>query len=156
MSFLANESPPAVEQEPTLTNDGWFPDVSLSAIRGQARLDGTVTPARLHQATLAAMAEVNDQLAAYKAQQLLAGYGALELVPGPDLGEERLWLIHYRTAILAHVQANLADINRAFDTTMHADKRAEHLEATADQHRRNLHWAIAAITQRPRTTVELI
>lgn len=156
MSFLANESPPPVDQEGTIHNDGWFPDIDPRKIRDQARLDGTVTQARLHHALLDAMADVNAQLAAYKAQQLLAAHGSLELVPGPDLGEERIWLIHYRTAILAHVQANLAEQYRQFDTTGHGDKKADPLEATADQHRRNLAWAIAAITQRPRTTVELI
>lgn len=156
MSFLANESPPPVDQEGTIQNDGWFPDVDPVKIRDQARLDGTVTKARLHHALLDAMADVNAQLAGYKALQLLAGHGALELVPGPDLGEERIWLIQYRTAILAHVQANLAEQYRQFDTTGQGDKKADPLEATADQHRRNLHWAIAAITQRPRSTVELI
>ena len=156
MSFLANESPPPADQEATVQNDGWFPDVDPVEIRAQARLDGTVTPARLLQAILGAMADVNQQLAVYKADQLLAGHAALGDVPGGDLGGARIWLIHYRHAILAHVQANLAEQYRSFDTTGAGDKKAEPLEATADQHRRNLHWAIAAITQRPRSTVELI
>lgn len=156
MSFLANESPPPAEQEPALASDGWFPDVSPVDVRAQARLDGTVTAPRLQQAILTAMAEINAQLATYKQEQVLAGRAALQAVPGPDLGTERIWLIHYRAAILAHVQASLAESNRAFDTTAQGDKKAEPLEATADQHRRNLHWAIAAITQRPRCTVELI
>lgn len=156
MSFLANESPPPAAQEPALANDGWFPDLDPVEIRAQARLDGTVTPERLKQAILAAMADVNQQLAVYKAQQLLAGYAALAAVPGADLGGARVWLIHYRHAVLAHLQANLAEQYRNFDTTGAGDKKAEPLEATADQHRRNLHWAIAAITQRPRSTVELI
>lgn len=156
MSFLATASPPAVETEPALTNDGWFPDIDPVKVRDQARLDGTVTPARLHQAILAAMADINTQLADYKLQRTLEGHNELAEVPGPDLGDERSWLIHYRQAILSHVQANLAETYRQFDTTGQGDKKAEPLETTADQHRRNLHWAIAAIQQRPRTTVELI
>ncbi|MBX9612420.1 MAG: head completion/stabilization protein [Burkholderiales bacterium] len=156
MSFLANESPPPADQEPTIENDGWFPDVDPVEIRAQARLDGTVTPERLKQAILAAMADVNQQLAVHKAQQLQVGHAALAEVPGPDLGGTRIWLIHYRHATLAHVQANLAEQYRSFDTTGAGDKKAEPLEATADHHRRNLHWAIAAITARPRSTVELI
>jgi pantothenate kinase-related protein Tda10 len=156
MSFHATESPPPADEENTITNDGWFPDVDPAKLRDQARLDGTVTPARLKEAILAAVADVNQQLAAYKAQQILALHGALAEVPGPDLAEERVWCIHYRHAILAHVQANLDEQYRNFDTTGHGDKKAEPLEATADIHRRNLHTALAAITLRPRSTVELI
>lgn len=156
MSFLANQSPPAAEQEPAIDNDGWFPDIEPAAVREQARLDGTVTPARLRQAILGAMVDVNEQLAVYKLQRQTEGIDSLAAVPGPDLGDERVWLIHYRQAILSHVQAALAEINRSFDTTGAGDKKAEPLEQTADQHRRNLHWAIAAICARPRTTVELI
>ena len=111
---------------------------------------------RLREAILSAMADVNQQLTNYKATQLLAGHTSLELVPGPDLAEERIWGIHYRHAILSHVQANMAEQYRNFDTTGTGDKKAEPLEATADLHRRNLHHALAAITQRPRCTVELI
>lgn len=156
MSFLATESPPPADQEGTIANDGWFPDVDRATLREQARLDGTVTPARLKEAILAAVADVNLQLASYKAQQVLAGYGTMQAVPGPDLGEERIWLIHYRHAVLAHVQYSLAEQHRNFDTTGHGDKKAKPLEATADVHRRNLHTALADITQRPRCTVELI
>lgn len=156
MSFLATESPPPAEQEGTIANDGWFPDVDCVKLREQALLGGNVTPARLKEAVLAALADVNLQLSSYKLQKMLDGYGALESVPGPDLGEERIWLIHYRHAILAHVQFSLAEQYRNFDTTGHGDKKAEPLEATADIHRRNLNTALAAITQRPRCTVELI
>lgn len=156
MSFLATESPPPADQEGTLSNDGWFPNVDPIKIRAQARLDGTVTVDRLREAILDAMADVNQQLTGYKTEQLLAGNGALAEVPGPSLAGERIWVIHYRHAILAHVQANLAEQYRNFDTTGAGDKKAEPLEATADVHRRNLHAALAAITQRPRCTVELI
>lgn len=131
MSFLATESPPPADQEGTLHNDGWFPDIDLLKIRTQARLDGTVTTDRLREAILSAMADVNQQLTNYKATQLLAGHTSLELVPGPDLAEERIWGIHYRHAILSHVQANMAEQYRNFDTTGTGDKKAEPLEATA-------------------------
>lgn len=156
MSFLANESPPAADTESTISNDGWFPDVVPAGVRDQARFDGTVTSARLNQAILTAMADINIQLANYKQQRMLEGAASLAEVPGPDLGADRVWLIHYRNAVLSHVQAHFAETYRQFDTTGQGDKKAEPLEATADQHRRNLHSALAAITQRPRATVELI
>lgn len=156
MSFLATESPPTADEETTITNDGWFPDIEPADVRAQARLDGAVTAPRLGVVLRLAMADVNGQLAAYKASHLAAGHAALADVPGATIGNERVWLIYYRQAITAHVQAALAEQYRDFDTTGHGDKRAEPLEATADVHRRNLSWAINAITQRPRSTVELI
>lgn len=156
MSFLANESPPSADTEPTIRNDGWFPDVAPTTVRDQARFDGTVTPARLRQAILCAMADVNDQLSTYKQQHLLLGHTSLAEVPGADLDTVRIWVHHYGHAVLAHLQAHFAETYRQFDTTGQGDKKATPLEETADQHRRNLHWAIAAITQRPRSTVELI
>jgi hypothetical protein len=156
MSFLANESPPAVDAEPTITNDGWFPDVEPATVRDQARFDGTVTAARLKQAILIALSDINGQLASYKQQRVLEGHATLAAVPGADLGEIRVWIHLYNEAVLAHLQAHFAETYRQFDTTGQGDKKADPLEVTADQHRRNLHWAIAAIAQRPRATVELI
>lgn len=156
MSFLATESPPSADEETTITNDGWFPDIEPADVRAHARLDGAVTAPRLGVVLRLAMADVNGQLADYKASQVQAGHATLADVPGETIGNEPVWLIYYRQAITAHVQAALAEQYRDFDTTGHGDKRAEPLEATADMHRRNLHWAISAITQRPRSTVELI
>ncbi len=156
MSFLATQSPPPADEERQVSNDGWFPDLKPAHIRALARFDGTVTPARLRAAIATAMAEVNAQLVDYKASHLAAGVCDLECVPGPEVGDEPLALVHYRNAIASHIQANLAEQYRGFDTTASGDKNAEALETTADQHRRNLHWAIAALCGRPRTTVELI
>ncbi len=156
MSFLATQSPPAADEERPVANDGWFPDLRPAQIRALARLDGTVTPARLRGAIATAMAEVNAQLADYKARHLAAGACDLECVPGPEVGDEPVALLHYRNAIASHLQAHLAEQYRSFDTTASGDKNAEALEATTAQHRRNLHWAIAALCGRPRTTVELI
>lgn len=156
MSFLATQSPPATIDEPALTNDGWFPDVDPQAVRAQARLDGTVTKDRLQQALLTAMADVNHELAGYKLQWLAENVSSLAQVPGPELAGERVWLIYYRNALIAHLQASLAERYRDFDTTGAGDKKADELLSTAAEHRRNLRWSISALLGTPRTTVELI
>ena len=156
MSFLANQSPPPADEETTVSNDGWFPDIKPARIRAIARLDGTVTPVRLRAAIVGAMADINAQLVTYKAERLAQGAQELECVPGPELDNEVVWVVHYRSALIAHIRAAFAEGYRDFDTTGTGDQKATELEATADEHRRNLHWAIAAICQRPRTTVELI
>ena len=156
MSFLANQSPPAATAEPLIENDGWFPDVSPVDVRAQARLDGTVTAPRLRAALLHAMADVNTELAHWRAAHRAAGVYRLEDLPGAELGGQSVWLVYYQQAIVSHVQCSLIESYRDFDTTGSGDAKADGLEARIDSHRRDLRWAISALLSRPRTTVELI
>lgn len=156
MSFLANQSPPAATAEPLIENDGWFPDVSPTDVRAQARLDGTVTAPRLRAALLHAMADVNRDLSEWRAAQQAAGVPSLEDLPGAELGGQKVWLVYYQQAIVSHVQCSLIESYRDFDTTGSGDAKADGLEARIDSHRRDLRWAISALLARPRTTVELI
>ncbi|MDF3821704.1 head completion/stabilization protein [Leptospira sp. 96542] len=155
-SFIANESPPLAEDEPVIVNDGWFPAVDPAQVRQVARLDGTVTAPRLRSAMLLAMADVNGELAAYKLWALAEGHEGLGAVPGPTVNGESVRLVYYRAAITARVQAELAEKYRDFETTGHADKRADALEVTASVHWRDMRWAISSILGIGRVTVELI
>ncbi|MCQ0033125.1 N-acetylmuramidase domain-containing protein [Burkholderia glumae] len=86
-SFVATAAP-AVAASPidgTLTNDGFFPDIDLSALRDAMRLDGTVTRERLRHAARDAMLTVNDELAAWRTRQRAAGAGSLA-----DVSAERV------------------------------------------------------------------
>ena len=156
MTFIANQSPPPVEAEPIVENDGWFPDIDPAKVREQARLDGTVTAVRLRQAIMQAITDVNHELAARKILLLAEGVSALDDLAGPEVGGVSVWLIHYQTAICAHVQANLSELYRDFTTTGQAEDMAQAMEARASEHRRNMRWAISALLGVSRTTVELI
>lgn len=156
MSFLGTEPAPTAGDETTLANDGWFPGIDLAALRAAARLDGTVTAARLRHAALHAMASVNAELAGYREAQERAGYASLADVPGSEISGESLQLQRYRRAVYACVQADLIQAYRDFDTTGAGDKAAERLELRVDDLRRDMRWAISDILGRRRTTVELI
>jgi hypothetical protein len=155
-SLLGNQSPPATGTEPALDNNGFWPAVEPQATRQAARLDGTVTPARLRLALQLAMADVNAELAAWQATQQAAGHSTAAEVPAPQVDGQSAHLVHYRMAIVSHVQAGLAERNRDMDTTGAGDRLANELEPTADAHRRNVHWCISRIVGRSRSTVELI
>lgn len=155
-SFLGNQSPPAAGAEPVLVNNGFWPNVDPVDIRGAARLDGTVTAPRLRLALQMAMADVNEQLAAWQLAQQTAGHALASAVPAPQVDGQSTYLLHYRMALVSHIQAGLAERYRDLDTTGAGDKKATELEATAAEHRRNLHWALSRIVGRPRSTVELI
>ena len=77
MSFIALANPPSTTEEPVVANDGWFPNIDPADLRATARLDGTVTAARLRHALLAAMASVNAELGIWKAGQVFIGYATI-------------------------------------------------------------------------------
>lgn len=155
-SFLGNQSPPASSAEPEVENNGFWPPIDPKEVRAASRLDGTVTAPRLRKALLLAMADVNDQLSRWQASQEAAGFRKAADVPAPQVDGESTHLLHYLMAVVSHVQAALAEQYRDIDTTGSGDKKSSELEATAAEHRRNLHWAITRIMGRSRSTVELI
>lgn len=156
MSFLANPPVPAPADEPTLANDGWFPNIDLAKLRATARLDGTVTPERLAHSVLTAVASINTELATYKAAQLALGHTKLEDVPGIAIGSMKVQVVHYLRAVYSSTQADLVERYRDFDTTGAGDKAAEKLELRTGDLRRDVRWAISDLLGIGRTTVELI
>ncbi|WP_052405987.1 head completion/stabilization protein [Paraburkholderia heleia] len=158
-SFIATE--PTASSTPlapstTLTNDGWFPDIELAELREESRLDGTVTDTRLRSAALDAMASCNAELGSWQASQLAAGYADLDDVPAPKLGGQSTHVIRYRRAIYNLVRADLTEQYRGLDTTRTGGQKAEELEATICEARRNVRNALADIRGIRRTTIELI
>ncbi|MGD7258397.1 head completion/stabilization protein, partial [Ralstonia pseudosolanacearum] len=83
-SFIAAAPVPTPAQPggQPIGNDGFFPDIDVDQACAAMRLDGTVTPERLRAALVDAALSVNDELAAWKAQQLAAGFTELGAVPG--------------------------------------------------------------------------
>ena len=160
VSFIALANPPSTTEEPVVASNGWFPNINPADLRATARLDGTVTAARLRHALLAAMASVNAELADWQAGQVFIGYANLGEVPAPALAGESVLTQHYRRAVYAAVQADLAEAYREIDDTPQSAGKAarvtDKLELKVDEHRRNMRWAISDILGRQRTTVDLI
>ncbi|MEB2499212.1 head completion/stabilization protein [Burkholderia cenocepacia] len=157
-SFVATAAP-AVAASPidgTLTNDGFFPDIDLSALRDAMRLDGTVTRERLRHAARDAMLIVNDELAAWRARQRAAGAASLADVPGERVDGESVHVFRYRRAVYHLAHADVTEKYRGFDSTKSGGQVAAELAVTADESRRNARWAISDILGVARSTVELI
>lgn len=158
MSFIATADTGTAQPSAadTLKNDGWFPDIELGALREQMKLDGNITDARVRPATLDAMASCNAELRSWQVKQIEAGFASLVDVPAPHLGGESTHAIRYRRAVFNLVRADLTEHYRGLDTTKSGGQKAEELEATICEARRNVRMAIADICGRRRTTVELI
>ena len=171
MSFLALPPRPATaaaaataptEPAPTpgiVENDGWFPDIALADMRDAMRLDGTVTDARLVQAVVDAILQVNRELGAWQALQANSGIAALADVPATRINRESRLLAQYRRAVYSTAKADLIERYRDYDTTATSvsDKKSmEWLDEAPGAQRRNAQWAIADIVGRTHLTVELI
>lgn len=167
MSFMAlpPSIPPGTTPAPPapaagiIENDGWFPDIALADMRDAMRLDGTVTDARLVQAVVDAILQVNRELGAWQALQADAGIAALADVPATRINRESRLLAQYRRAVYSTAKADLIERYRDYDTTATSlsDKKSmEWLDEAPGAQRRNAQWAIADIVGRTHLTVELI
>jgi hypothetical protein len=140
---------------PPISNDGFWPDVDLGALRAATRLTGNVTASRLRAAAIAAVLFVNDQLAVFRATKLAEGWtSAADMDETIDRQAKRVH--RYLRAVACTVQADLAESYRDWDNTRAGDHRAESELTAADEFRRNAQWALADILGRARTVVELI
>ncbi|MGI4815405.1 MAG: head completion/stabilization protein [Janthinobacterium lividum] len=144
-------APPSV-----ITNDNWFPDIDLGALRAAMRLDGTVTQERLRDAVLDAIASVNTELRAWQAACVTAGHRNLAAVPAPQIGGESIQLARYRRAIYNLAHADLTERYRDFDATQSGMQKADALDPTISEARRNVRWALNDMRGLPRSTIELI
>lgn len=152
--FVAN--PTVSVSELNLTNDGWFPDIDMAALRAAIRLDGTITEARLRHAAVDAVASVNRELYEWQYQQIDAGHTTLAAMPSVQLdGRSRLHLLYLR-AVYSTTKADLTERYRDYDSTASGNQRADDLTPSIDEQRRNARWAIRDILGRPHSTVELI
>ena len=139
-----------------LRSDGWFPDLTLSGIRATVRLDGSVTDDRLREAGRYALIDINRRLATFKAQHVAAGKASLEAVSDEAIdGENRLALL-YRRAVCCTLKAELVERFRDFDSTDAGLRRAEDLDASIGENRRDASWCVRDILGLSHSVVELI
>jgi hypothetical protein len=141
-------------------NDGFWPDIDREQLRSDIRLDGTVTPARLHLAIQAAMWSINAELQAWQDTQQAAGHTTLAQVPAKQLAGQSIKALQYRRAIYSHVQAQLAEAYRDMDTLPSGIGKEQRvlsaLETRVDGLHQQLRWAIADLLGQPRTTAALL
>ncbi|OOF45793.1 phage head protein [Rodentibacter trehalosifermentans] len=137
-----------------ISNDPFFPDLSISQCRNQMRIDGTVTEYRLKGALIEAMASVNEELSAF--QQDHAEYGCVEKIPAPIINGESILVQRYQRAVICLAVANLYERYASYDSTNDGEKKMEQLKDIIDQLRRDARFAISDMLKRRRIDVELI
>lgn len=147
-------NPPSQELE-NLPNNGFWPDIDPNEFKDEERVHN-VTPPRIRQSLRAAMADINRQLASYQAEQQSSArttIGEVPIEPWQTPGDLQLL---YLRAVYAQAQADLLERYRDASATGEGEKRGETKDLAADDYRADARWAIAELTGRNHTTVELI
>lgn len=161
MSFIAPAPvpvavPPDAPAEADIACGDFLPAIVVATARDRMRLDGTATPARLRAELVEAAQSVAGELAEWIAQQQAAGHASLAAVPAPNIDGQSAHVARWHRAVECLAAANLTERMRGFDATADGHDRAEELEPTVDDLRRDARWAVRDILGRGRSTVELI
>ena len=139
-----------------VTNAAWFPPIDLAHMREAVRLNGTVTHARLREAVVAAIDEVNRELSTWRLARQAASVLSLAELPADTIGGESVQLARYRRAVYFLARATLTEQYRDFDSTKSGAADADELVTTIDGDRRDGRQAISDMRGAPRSTIELI
>ena len=156
LPIVDNGGDDAPAGEAPIVNDGFFPDVDPALFAREMRVRDAVTPERRRRALIDAIITVGNQLAAWRARQLLAGCATLAGVPSPAIdGESRLVQL-YRTAVFGEAKAKLVERYRDTDITRAGKDQVEDLDPSIGELRRDSVYAVRDILGVGRVAVELI
>ncbi|NNC24269.1 head completion/stabilization protein [Salinisphaera sp. USBA-960] len=139
-----------------IDNNGFWPSIDPADVRATERLSEAVTGARLVAALTAAIADTNRQLADWQADQVAAGHATIDSVPVAPWQTTGHHTTLYRRAVAAAAHADLLERYREISATQAGDDMGQAKTDAADDYRRAARWAIAEITDRTHSTVELI
>lgn len=156
MTTLIVPAPSTPASEPPIVSSAFWPEVDPVQIRGDQRIDNSITPIRLRAALIEAIATTNSALTTWRFTQVGAGFEALADVPAEKIDDISILEHRYLRAVGCLAKALILERSRDIDTTGKGDRKSEALNDPIDDHRRDHLNAIADITGVPRTTVELI
>lgn len=147
---------PVPTEEAQITSSAFWPPVLPTDARTAVRIEGNVTAARLRHALVIAIAAINAELADWRTARQGAGYADLAAVPAEQIDGVSVLAIDYQRAVYATAKAELIERYRDFDATNAADRRADALDPTTDDYRRDARLAVRRILGLSPSTVELI
>lgn len=160
MSLISKSELPTTPEQPISNGQFWsgafWPEIDPAKMRVAYKIDSTVTPERLRDALIEAIATVNTQLTNWREIQIATGHTTLEEVPAEEIDDTSINVHRYRRAVACLAKASLIERYRDFDTTAAGTKKADQLETPIDDLRRDARWAISDILGVGRTVVELI
>ena len=91
----------------SLTNDGFWPDLSVKDFQSQRTIPADIDAATIRQALLTAAGEINDDLVKVVSQYRSAGFVSASRVPGVEIEGQNLLCARYCKAVYARAKADL-------------------------------------------------
>ncbi len=152
MSFIANGSHQNQQAE-KVTNNGFFPEISIDYFREVMRVEQPISNPRTKQAILDAIISVNNELKAWPAIQ---NFNSLANVPCEQYGEISQYEHHYQSAVFNKAKALLLENYRDFDSTKSGHERADQMEERVDDYLRRSRESIRRLLGTAKITIELI
>lgn len=143
----------ATSEDRTVENDGWFPDLTVADCSAGVGVASQHSTDRVAAELLSAMIETNASLAEWRAEQSAA---SLATVPAPAYGGVSEKVTLYARAVFCLVRARMIEVTREHDATAKGHERADLTETNAPYWRQASQEALARLTGRTRTVVELI
>lgn len=160
MTFVARPPASEIEQLPeeeaTVVNDGFFPDIDPAAVRDAARIPTSITPARLRAAILGAIMTAGIDLQQFAADFIAAGHATLAAVPAPQLDGASVQLFRYHRAVALYAKAELIERHPDFDTTAAGGAEGNEAASAIGSLRRDAMHAVRDMLGQTRTVVDLI
>lgn len=147
---------PPTGEDVIVAGDGWWPSLSLTALKSAVRLPAVITDLRIQEALTAGMIETARELACWRATKVAAGATSLQQIPAPTFGGESELVSLYRRAAFALAAADLADTSNDISATDAGRQRTEEVATSATEHRRNATQAIRRIQGKSRSRARLI
>lgn len=139
-----------------IDNAPFWPSIDLDVLRATQRIDASVSIARLESAVVAAILNVNRELAPWRLDQQAGGYQVLADVPAPLLNGVSEQVHLYLRAVGVATSAEICERYRNYDSTQAGKNTGEELTPTIDEYRRDQRWAIRDFLGLNRNSVELI
>lgn len=157
MGFVADT--PAQPENPIVnggTGNSFWPDIDPQHCRTVMRFDHSITPQRLRDALINAMLSINLDNADWVAQCQFDGKSTLADISDLQVGGENANINLYQRAVYCLAKADLLERYADFDSTGSGSQRAEQLNETVDDYRRQSILAVRHLTGRAITGAVLL
>jgi hypothetical protein len=152
-TFVPNKHiTPATDE--TVSNDGFYPNLSLDEFSKHMSVGKDNDVTRLTAIVTEAMIEINRSLMTWREGQ--SGFASLDLVPAIMYGETSEKVFLYQSAVFNRARALLVETRKDYDSTKSGRDKADQIELPADDYYRASTEALNRLIDRPRSTIELI
>jgi len=126
----------------TVSNNGWYPIISLNELRSQMRITNDVDNTQLGARTQDAIIAINETLDDWRTEQLALGYNTFESIPCDVFGDERRTDILYKTAVHHRTKRLLLEQDRYLSTQARGREFSDVTDGTSDDLLNQETWAI--------------